>query len=458
MIEKVDIGKQAEELVHRICEKMFLPDFVIRNPKFKTGGGIENEIADTLVLFKDTLIGFQVKAKKEVKKASEKNDTDIKRIYRRITSGIKQLGSIKSALDTNEAVDVTNSMGTKIQLDSSKVNKIVGVVIIDLVGEEQFPENEQSEILGGFSYRGNMPVHIFMRSDIELVAPELDTLPDFLEYLKVREQLYAREILIPYTSERDLLALYKMHPNMIQSALNGEPDVLAIGEGLWESYVTKYSIQRHQRDIDNSPSYFIDKIISEVHKSIGFTGFIPDRSLRNDIAQGTVDNYFAAIGELASLTRLERRACGENLIPCLKRADKNGYAYSLYFMREKNKAILMMSSTKSRQQRSQELYSIAAMAYCKFGLQEFIGIATENYSVLTRSYDFVLMKGVSFENERELTEGGKKLFGNIRQVRHSEYAGHTVIKSAQGSKNTKIGRNEPCPCGSEKKYKKCCLK
>ena len=21
----------------------------------------------------------------------------------------------------------------------------------------------------------------------------------------------------------------------------------------------------------------------------------------------------------------------------------------------------------------------------------------------------------------------------------------------------KIGRNEPCPCGSEKKYKKCCL-
>ena len=23
--------------------------------------------------------------------------------------------------------------------------------------------------------------------------------------------------------------------------------------------------------------------------------------------------------------------------------------------------------------------------------------------------------------------------------------------------NTKIGRNQPCPCGSGKKYKKCCL-
>ena len=25
------------------------------------------------------------------------------------------------------------------------------------------------------------------------------------------------------------------------------------------------------------------------------------------------------------------------------------------------------------------------------------------------------------------------------------------------SKQNKIGRNEPCPCGSGKKYKKCCL-
>jgi len=26
------------------------------------------------------------------------------------------------------------------------------------------------------------------------------------------------------------------------------------------------------------------------------------------------------------------------------------------------------------------------------------------------------------------------------------------------AKTPKVGRNEPCPCGSGKKYKKCCLK
>jgi hypothetical protein len=29
--------------------------------------------------------------------------------------------------------------------------------------------------------------------------------------------------------------------------------------------------------------------------------------------------------------------------------------------------------------------------------------------------------------------------------------GHTVVRA-----EPKIGRNEPCPCGSGKKYKKCC--
>jgi uncharacterized protein YecA (UPF0149 family) len=30
-------------------------------------------------------------------------------------------------------------------------------------------------------------------------------------------------------------------------------------------------------------------------------------------------------------------------------------------------------------------------------------------------------------------------------------------RSKQVVKSKKIGRNDPCPCGSGKKYKKCCL-
>jgi len=36
--------------------------------------------------------------------------------------------------------------------------------------------------------------------------------------------------------------------------------------------------------------------------------------------------------------------------------------------------------------------------------------------------------------------------------RHHHHAGETVVRTSP-----KIGRNDPCPCGSGKKHKKCCL-
>jgi uncharacterized protein len=43
--------------------------------------------------------------------------------------------------------------------------------------------------------------------------------------------------------------------------------------------------------------------------------------------------------------------------------------------------------------------------------------------------------------------------------RRQSLGGQTVNAQAGGtpSSSAKIGRNDPCPCGSGKKYKKCCL-
>lgn len=34
----------------------------------------------------------------------------------------------------------------------------------------------------------------------------------------------------------------------------------------------------------------------------------------------------------------------------------------------------------------------------------------------------------------------------------------TVLLRDDAKARTKVGRNDPCPCGSGKKYKKCCLR
>jgi hypothetical protein len=200
-----------------------------------------------------------------------------------------------------------------------------------LIGEEDFPESEKTEILGGFSWNKNIPVHIFMRSDLELIASEIDTPADFINYLDIREQLYSKDILFPTVSEKDYLALFKLNPNIFSEAISNKIDGFAISEGHWDEYVVNRSELREQRAKLNHSSYFVDKIVSELHTSIGFTDPALDKVvLRNDLQQGTVANYFAVINELASLNRLERRTVGEILLHCLAAAEKSGHSHSLY--------------------------------------------------------------------------------------------------------------------------------
>lgn len=62
------------------------------------------------------------------------------------------------------------------------------------------------------------------------------------------------------------------------------------------------------------------------------------------------------------------------------------------------------------------------------------------------------------ETERELTEM-QKMFSGFREMVDENFGGDTVENMLPSVKNEpKIGRNDPCPCGSGKKYKKCCIK
>lgn len=46
--------------------------------------------------------------------------------------------------------------------------------------------------------------------------------------------------------------------------------------------------------------------------------------------------------------------------------------------------------------------------------------------------------------------------GKHRLVEHTRRVGETTYVPPLTS--TKVGRNEPCPCGSQRKFKKCCGK
>jgi hypothetical protein len=62
--------------------------------------------------------------------------------------------------------------------------------------------------------------------------------------------------------------------------------------------------------------------------------------------------------------------------------------------------------------------------------------------------------GVDIENEKELNKF-IQLY-NLQQIAELKRDDKTISAPQSMPKKIKIGRNEPCPCGSGKKYKKCC--
>ena len=58
--------------------------------------------------------------------------------------------------------------------------------------------------------------------------------------------------------------------------------------------------------------------------------------------------------------------------------------------------------------------------------------------------------------ENDIAAPVYKVVGNVDGQDITEFVGLRKINKPQVA-IVKVGRNEPCPCGSGKKYKKCCI-
>jgi hypothetical protein len=419
-----DRGKEVEALVEKICTKMFLPDLTIANPKFKKGGKLEKEIADIIIPYRDCLFCFQIKSKTELKPISEKTETDIERIRRRIEDGIGQLKTLRACLKGKLITELKNHRGITLPFDCDSFKKIYGVVILELLGEEKFPEEERTSILSGFDVLDGMPVHIFKLDVFNVISTEIDTIPDFLEYLEVRELLISNGKLNPFTEELDFLAIYKTKQDIIEQLRKGEITHLFIEEGLWKHHVENRKQIIADRNLANEPSYLWDEMMKSLHTSIGFTPQFPAPDSRNDFEQGTAANYYASLLEFSAMRRIERRAAGIKFLEVLARADRKGLAYGFCGVGNGDGVnVVMLSSNKPRQERADFLMKLCITFYCGLGLRKILGIATEPGSYTQRSHDIMCLEDVEIENAEEIRRKFQES-AKPNRVTFKEYGSH----------------------------------
>ena len=420
-MEKEERGKEIEDIVDEICSIAFLEDFVVRNPIFKKESGSTKEAADFLVPFNKTLLAFQVKSKTELKLASEKTRVDFERIENTVSKGVKQLKTISRAVSANQIKELKNNRNIIIPFNTLGIENLMGIVILELIGEEAFPKEEKTALYGGYTHQHGMPIHIFRLQEYNTIISETDTLPDFIDYLITRQKFFEKNIMSALTDELDFLALYKVNQPLIQQCLDGECDFLVIDEGIWDSYQKEHKDRIKKRDILNRPSLVIDTIIGYLHTSLDYDPKVNIPGNRNDIDQGTIDNYFASVSELSTLNRLARRVIGTKFLERMNKADKTGHGHSLIVNQENNSAILVLSTNRSRQQRTNGLFNLCSIAYCALGLSKIIGIVSEPLSVDKRSYDVIFLQDVNFENCEDIKKGFEDCFGPMSSYYYDEY-------------------------------------
>jgi hypothetical protein len=425
MTDTKNKGKEVEDLVEKICTKMFFSDFTVRSQKFKNASKQEKEVADILIPFDDTLLAIQVKTKTDNKPFSEKNEVDIARIDNKIDDAIKQFKTVKRAVANLRLKELETTRGYRIPFDASKYRKIIGIVILDLIGEDDFPSDERIAISNGFEIQYDIPIHIFKRDEFEIISSEIDTLPDFIRYIETRETLFSKNLFVIPPFELSLLAMYKVVPEDIQSAIE-ENSLVIIDDGYWEWYQKDCKELIEKRNVYNRPSYLIDEVINWLHSGVGFDpsnygidsnpfGYFGSES------QGTIQGYLTVATELAKTPRLIRRKLGEKYWECVERASEKGLAYSLIIDRKNNSGIIILASDKDRTERSKILYSVAVAGYCLQNLTKIVGFATEPLDPGMRSYDVIFLSGVYFEDKATAIENAKKMFGTFFEAKFFEF-------------------------------------
>ena len=316
-------------------------------------------------------------------------------------------------------------------------------------------------------------VHVFNDLSIMMVLQECDTVGDFTDYLDKREVFLTSGKVLSIAGEEELLGFFLQ--NHFDYATNidtvvdkiGEKDefTLVLGEGDWSQYF--YSAEYHFTKNSRQQSYLWDELIRKFDQSI----------LAGDVPEWT-DDHICGHERVLRLLARERRAYRQVLA-------RNLYEKVLSVKPNERSARILPSAAspdscfvflcygrelfeKYENYRTERRHYLDAYCYVvkmmNPQIRFIIGVATEQATSQGRSEDLIALDydGWTAEdnNRAKSLQAELNIFKNINS---QQKIGRNLLnemfpwmRTPAGS-TRKPGRNDPCPCGSDKKYKKCCF-
>lgn len=469
----------SERILTKVATKTFFSLWSYPSLFRNVDGG--KEVADLTVFFNNTLILFSDKG--EVKFQNDR-PTDIawKRWYRSaIKDSAKQLHGAESFIrNYPDRIFINQKCDVPFPFDLSyKDLKIHLICVTRGIGEAAklyfdsfapgsagtlipiFGLNEQLVLDTPFAVNDIDPsktfVHVFDETAIDLLLTELSTPTDFINYLSEKEHAVRKLKLINAGGEEDILAYYlqEAQDNGYGSIPNPNDQYsvpFMIQELHWSHYRKSIDCALHYNQNKEGKSWgsilecFSDCIVNATvgegmdrplieHSQV--LGYLASENMRSRayLSKALFEKY-GLVPELVRSARLTESIC------------KPGRIYIFLFFPWNDKFV-DYEEYRSERFHFMQLYGLVAQyKYPKTKELVIFGAATQgslNNSETIMALDMTIPLSSEERAEAQKVMRTLDILNDVTETR---------TKSVFYANSE---RNGPCPCGSGKKYKKCCL-
>ncbi|MBW2569977.1 MAG: SEC-C domain-containing protein [Deltaproteobacteria bacterium] len=472
----------TERLLANLCDQSFLKLWSYPNP-FKED---KDELCDLLAVFENNVFIFF--DRENLAFSKEDNDPLInwKRWKKKaIDSQTRTAHGAERYIRSGRKIFLNKDLTIPFPFDIDHQKIVVHKIIVAHGAKEACENSSEDNVYGslGVSYGTSdadfpfpfmihidkeKPVHVFDSHNLPIIFSELDTVYDFMSYLEAKVDAINAYDMVSYCGEEDLLAHYFLNFDEARNKHfigTSEKNINAvmIGEGEWKDFIELEIYKR--KKIADKISYHWDKLLQITSQN----------TLDGTIGGSSPLRGRSAIHEMAKEPRFHRRALSERMIQSIRNfpETQNRRMRNLSFMpsfyKDKGYVFLQLKvdgitnyDNEYRPKRQAMLEVACGAAKNKFShLKTVIGIAIDapKYAE-TNSEDFILMDCTDWPDSQkehyERANEGLNFFktGVVERKTVTEFP---IPKKSQVSGRKKVGRNAPCPCGSGKKYKKCCI-
>lgn len=340
-------GKKAEEIVHQLAQKSFLTDWCFLNPKFPDC----KELCDLFVVFDDIALIFQIKDLKLHENGKYKKSE--------VEKNLKQIeGARRKLFELKTPIELENIKRREESFDPQNIKEVFLISV--LMGEGEYYYSNIEEVK-------NRKVHTFTRNTIQIILNELDTITDFVTYLREKERFFSQpRSILSLGEEEELLAFYLSNQRSFQRLEKN--DFLVIEDGCWADLQRKPEFKRRKKE--DEISYLWDYLIDQTHMTDS-------------------EEYEKVARELARSDRFQRRYLSKCLLDAKSMAhskklrrrmiEGDGVTYCFFFNDDTSNRIPQLAAS-----------CFVARSIAKKH-SKVIGIATEEKIQKGASYEFCLI-------------------------------------------------------------------